>query len=701
MKKERLVVIGNGMAGVKCVEQIYDLNPDAFDITIIGSEPHPNYNRIQLSKVLQGDTKIDEIIINDWKWYEERGIRLFTGEKVTKADTVNRRVMAESGLKVDYDKLIFATGSSAFKPNLSGVDKEGVTAFRTMADCETMIQASTKYKRAAVIGGGLLGLEAARGLLNLGMEVSVIHNATYLMNRQLDVPAADLLKRELTEQGMQFLLDKRTEKIIGRKRAEGLLFTDGSKLAADLIVLAVGISPNTAAAAASGIKVNRAIVINDYMETSAPNVFAVGECAEHRDIVYGLVAPLYEQGKVLAQRLVGAAAEPYKGSVPYAQLKVSGVDVFSVGMIRDDEAQTAIQTFNGINKTYKKVTMRSGKVAGAVLYGDSSEAMKLLELVKKSASVSALQTAAQDNASSSGFDRCAAMPDDETVCACNAVNKATIVNAVCAGGLKTVDEVRDKTKASGSCGGCKPVVAMLIDYAQKSGGSSPAAEPPICGCTELGHAAVKEAIGQMGIATAKEAMIKLNWSKPEGCGLCRRALRYYTKEHEPAPRTAAVTVGPNGAVRNRGWYMDNTVIGNELIEQLDRLAMPHTVRISVSAGPAYPIGTLVHDFGIAAAPAGWEVYAGGYAENPVKQGKLISIEPTEEAAIGVVLSCLQRYRENANYGERVWKWLERHGLQRLRETVLDLNERDGLLDRLLAERQTERLNPVLVEGMGS
>lgn len=391
MGKPRLVVVGNGMAGMRCVEHICDFAPDRYEITVFGNEPHPNYNRIMLSKVLQGGTNVDDITIHDWAWYTERGISLYTGETVLRVDPGQQRIYTASGRVEPYDRLIIATGSSAFMPKIPGIHKPGVTAFRNIADCERMMEASRTYKHAAVIGGGLLGLEAARGLLNLGMEVDVIHNALYLMNRQLDASAAEMLKRELTQQGMRFLVEKRTERILGRKRAEGLQFSDGSRLGADLIVLAVGIRPNISVAEASGIRTNRAIVVDDYMQTSADHVYAIGECAEHRGIVYGLVAPLYEQARVLAMHLCGRHTEPYPGSIPYAQLKVSGVEVFSAGLIQGGDCETALQHFDGVKGTYKKVTMKNGRIAGAVLFGDTSEGTELLGYLKRRAPVSALK----------------------------------------------------------------------------------------------------------------------------------------------------------------------------------------------------------------------------------------------------------------------------------------------------------------------
>ena len=282
MEREKIVLIGNGMAGIRTIEEILKIDSERFDITVFGEESHPNYDRIQLSKVLHGDTSINDITLNDWNWYKENHITLYTGEKIVGIETTKQIVYSDKKRVVSYNKLILATGSTPIILPIPGSDKNGVTAFRNIEDCEKIIEYSTKYKKAAVIGGGLLGIEAARGLLNLGMKVDVIHLGEYLMDRQLDESASQLLQNELEHQGMNFLMGKQTQEIIGNERVEGLKFSDGEEIAADLVVMAVGIKPNTSIASESGIPVNRGIIVNDYMETGIPNVYAVGECAEHR-----------------------------------------------------------------------------------------------------------------------------------------------------------------------------------------------------------------------------------------------------------------------------------------------------------------------------------------------------------------------------------------------------------------------------------
>ncbi|MGO4107234.1 nitrite reductase large subunit NirB [Paenibacillus sp. YAF4_2] len=654
--KRKLAVIGNGMAGVRCVEEIYRLSPDAFEVTIIGDEPHPNYNRIMLSKVLQGDTSITDITINDFSWYKERGIRLLLSEKAVRINTGNKKIHLESGKDVSYDELILATGSSAFIPSIPGIHKSGVTAFRNIKDCEKMMEASESYRRAAVIGGGLLGLEAARGLLNLGMEVHVVHNASYLMNRQLDTMSADMLKRELMGQGMRFWMEKRTEKIIGRKRAEGLQFSDGTKLIADLIVLAVGISPNIAVAANSGIKTNRAIIVDDYMRTSVPHIYAVGECAEHDDTVYGLIAPLYEQGKVLARTLTGVDTAPYKGSIPYSMLKVSGVDVFSAGDIQGSEVQVALQQYNGLQGTYKKVTVKEGKIAGAVLYGDSTEGMKLLDLLKKKAAAEVLLEKAESSGAGGMDGAVMAMADHETICSCNGVSKGAIVQAIGEDNLQTVEQIRDKTKASGSCGGCKPMVGAVLNCVL-SGAGGVKTVIPICSCTTLGHEQVKEAIIANSYTNAAHVRADLDWNRSEGCQVCRAAIPYY--------------------------------LG--LVDESDRNAvkLPYPVRFEISSNYLEPSDVLVRDFSLSAVPAGWEVYVGGHAEHPVKQAQLLAVEAEETNARQLAAACMQWYRESAYYGERPWKWLDRIGLLPLREKLLDRETQEELSERWQAAERME------------
>ncbi|MCY8988169.1 NADPH-nitrite reductase [Bacillus atrophaeus] len=529
MGKKQLVLVGNGMAGVRAIEEILNVSKDEFQITIFGSEPHPNYNRILLSKVLQGDTDIKDITLNDWNWYEENNIQLYTNETVIKVDPENKTVITDSDRIQTYDELILATGSVPFILPIPGADKKGVTAFRDIKDTDIMLAASKEYKKAAVIGGGLLGLEAARGLLNLGMDVSVIHLAPFLMERQLDATAGRLLQNELEKQGMTFLLEKQTEEIYGDDRVEGVRFKDGTSIEADLVVMAVGIRPNTKLGAESGIPVNRGIIVNDYMQTEIPHIYAVGECAEHRGIAYGLVAPLYEQAKVLAKQICGIDTNPYEGSVLSTQLKVSGVEVFSAGDFNESDDKKAIKVFDEQDGIYKKIVLRENQIVGAVLFGDSSEGNRLFSMIQKEADISETSKISilQPLNQEAGTSLVAAMSDDEIICGCNGVSKGNIIHAIQEQGCSSTDEIKACTGASRSCGGCKPLVEELLQYTLGSDFDPSAQKEAICGCTSLSRDEVVEEIKAKGLSHTKEVMNVLGWKTPEGCSKCRPALNYY------------------------------------------------------------------------------------------------------------------------------------------------------------------------------
>ena len=529
MVKKKLVMIGNGMAGIRTLEELLKLTPDLYDITVFGNEPHPNYNRIQLSTVLQGDTTVQDIIINDWDWYKENNIQLLTGEEIVNIDTEKKVVVSNTGRVTEYDECIFATGSRSFIIPFKGHDKEGVTGFRNIQDCEYMIESSKEYKKAVVIGGGLLGLEAARGLLNLGMEVKVVHLLPYLMEKQLDPTGSKMLQKELEAQGMEFLMEKDTDEILGDSHVTGIRFKDGTEVETDLVVMAVGVRANIGVAKEGGLEVNRAIVVNDFLETNVPNVYAVGECAEHRGNVYGLVAPLYEQGKVLAAFLAGKMPDPYEGSVVATQLKVSGVDMYSAGDIMDDPSMKAIKVHNEFDGVYKKVLIRDNQVAGVVLFGETSDSTRLFSMMRKKEDVSGMTSV---SILSSGCDGASAgdvasMDDDDLVCGCNGVSKGTIVNAIKENGLTTVDEVGGCTNAGRSCGRCKSTISNLLSYTLGAEYDQSAQKESVCGCTTLSRDEVVAEIKEKGLTTVKEVMNVLGWKNEEGCSKCRPALNYY------------------------------------------------------------------------------------------------------------------------------------------------------------------------------
>lgn len=528
MTKQKLVVVGNGMSGARCVEEIVKNGSEMFDITVFGSEPHITYNRILLSTVLQGSMTFDDLTINDHNWYAEHNIQLFTGETVMNIDTLNQIIQTDKERELSYDKLILATGSVPFFLPVPGADKEGVIAFRTIDDCRKMIESSRQYKKAVVIGGGLLGLEAARGLLNLGMEVSVVHISEYLMERQLDQTASILLQKELERQGMHFLLKKVTQEIIGNSRAKGVRFQDGTETEADLVIMAAGIRPNIKLAKDSGILTNRAITVNDYLETSAANIYAVGECAEHHGIVYGLVKPLYEQGAIAAKHICGIKTQGYQGSVLSTQLKISGVDVFSAGHFGDQDSTKSITSFDELDGCYKKAVFQDRKLVGAVLFGDTRAGAKLFDLILKQKDISTEEKNSLFQTSTpSGGSLIAEMAWSDLICNCNGVTKGGIIEAVQKNGLTTVEQVKTCTKASSSCGGCKPAVNELLLYVNSDEFDEVIEIKSMCSCTDLTEDEVVHEMQLQNLSSNQEIMTALGWKNSDGCPTCQPALTYY------------------------------------------------------------------------------------------------------------------------------------------------------------------------------
>ncbi|KEZ78411.1 Nitrite reductase [NAD(P)H] large subunit [Salinisphaera hydrothermalis C41B8] len=372
-----LVVIGNGMAGLRVIEDLLELAPERYNVTVFGAEPQASYNRIMLSPVLAGDKTFDEIQSRDRAWYAQHGIALYTGESVVDIDRRRRMVISDSGREVPYDRLVLATGSTAFVIPVPGHDLDGVISFRAIGDVERMVEASARGGRAAVIGGGLLGLEAAYGLHRRGMEVTVVHLQSQLMERQLDATAAALLQHSLAQRGLSFRMGAETAAIVsdGAGRVAGLRFKDddASTLDVDLVVMAVGIRPNIELARSAGLHCDKGIVVNDTMQTFDPRIYAVGECVEHRKAVYGLVAPLWDQARVCANHLAWRGHSQYGGSVTATQLKVTGIDMYSAGDFAEDE-HTETLTFSDIRRgVYKRIVLRDGCIAGVVLYGDTAD----------------------------------------------------------------------------------------------------------------------------------------------------------------------------------------------------------------------------------------------------------------------------------------------------------------------------------------
>ncbi len=533
-QRQRLVVIGNGMAGMRTVSELLARTPHRYDITVFGAEPHPNYDRIALSSVLAGEKTLDEIVINSRAWYDENHIRLITSDPVVGIDRVARTVTSQSGLVAPYDKLLLATGSKPLVPPLPGLTLPGVCTFRDIADVNQMITASETQHRAVVIGGGLLGLEAAWGLKRRGMSVAVVHLMPTLMERQLDVAAGTLLQRDLDERGIAFFTNGQTEEITGTERATGVKLSDGREVPADIVVVAIGIRPNVDLGRACGLEVNRGIVVGDDMATADPSIFGVGECIEHRGQVFGLVLPIWEQAKVCAARLAGDEDATYVTPPLSTKLKITGIDVFSAGALaaaaEEDEELIYQDKKRG---TYRKLVLRDNRIVGAVLYGEVKDGPWYFQQMRDGADIEAIrdrlilgEAAASLTGTVDPTAEVAALADSAEICGCNGVCKGTITAKINELKLTTLDGVRAHTKASASCGSCTPLVEGLLLLT--AGVDAKAAGPkPMCKCTSHGHAFVRRAIVAEAMKTIPEVMHRLGWLRPDGCHSCRPALNYY------------------------------------------------------------------------------------------------------------------------------------------------------------------------------
>ncbi|SMC04756.1 nitrite reductase (NADH) large subunit [Sulfobacillus thermosulfidooxidans DSM 9293] len=766
----RLVIIGHGMAATRLAERIVNIAPNMYELTIIGEEQFPGYDRIQLSHVLAGNVDPSGLLLKDEKWYYDHGITVKTGDKVIELQPKDKIIRTEQDLTFTYDELVLATGSSALRIPVPGAHLPGVVTFRSFDDCETMIQMARVHRNAVVIGGGLLGLEAAHGLNALGMNVTVVHAVSTLMERQLDWHAGKLLERELRHQGIELAMDAKTIAIHGDHHVEFVELSDGRRISADLVVMAVGIKPNVDLAKASGITVNRGIVVDDFMRTSEAHVWAVGECAEHAGVVYGIVAPLYEQVEVLAKKLAQMPAESYKGSVPVTKLKVSGVEVFSAGDFQDDDHSNTLVMMDGLKNRYKKAVFRQNQLTGVILYGDTTHSAKYSSLIRQGATWEDLEKAGLwgDNAESKSISSVETWDNDDIVCGCMGVNKGTIMNAIKAKGLSSVDDIRLETGASRSCGSCRSLVGQLLTYVT---GNQVEDSNRLCACTDLSHEMVVEAIRVHHLYQVHDVMKQLKWKNPEGCSKCRPALNYYVRMvwpvqadddpqsrlvnerlHANIQRDGTFSVVPRiyGGVTNSeqlrkiadvadkyqvpmikitgGQRIDllgvrkedlpavwedlgmtsgyaygkamrtvKTCVGTEfcrfgtqdaigagirLEHALEGLDTPHKVKMAVSGCPRNCAESTVKDVGVIGVEGGFDLFVGGNGGAKVRAGDFLIRVRTEDEVEEWALAFLQYYRENARYMERTATWVERVGIQAIRKTLENAEQRLAYAQRL-------------------
>jgi nitrite reductase (NADH) large subunit len=566
--RPRLVVVGNGMAGIRALEELLKIAPDLYDVTVFGAEPHPNYNRILLSPVLAGEQTVDEIVLNPLDWYADNAITLHTGRKVEQIDRVRRVVIADDGSSAPYDRLLLATGSNPFVLPVPGHDLPGVIAYRDIADTQAMIDAAARYRHAVVIGGGLLGLEAANGLKLRGMEVTVVHLMPWLMERQLDDTAGRLLQRSLQARGIAFEMGAQTAELRAGPagRVSAVRFKDGRELPADLVVMAAGIRPNTALAQSAGLHCERGIVVSDTMQTiTDPRVYAVGECAAHRGIAYGLVAPLFEQARVCATHLAQFGIGRYTGSQVSTKLKVTGIDLYSAGNFMGGEDCEEIVMSDPGAGVYKKLVVKDDKLVGACLYGDTVDGAWYFKLVREGRPIHDIRERLMFGESNigdtghEGHSRAVAMADGDEVCGCNGVAKGTIVKAIKQQGLFTLDEVRKCTKASASCGSCTGLVEQLLMATAGGDYSAAPKTKAVCGCTDLGHQAVRDGIRELHLTSVQGVFESLAWRTPNGCATCRPAINYYLlstwpKEAQDDPQSRFVNERSHANIQKDGSY---------------------------------------------------------------------------------------------------------------------------------------------------
>lgn len=529
---QKLVIIGNGMAPGRMLEHLFEQAPGLYDVTIFNAEPRVNYDRIMLSPVLSGEKTFEDIIIHGDGWYIENNVTLYKGHRIVDIDRNARTVTSNHGVTESYDKLVIATGSVPFIIPVPGKDLPGVITYRDLDDVDAMLLAAQSREKAVVIGGGLLGLEAGAGLALRGMDVTVLHVMPTLMERQLDPAAGYLLQKAVEERGIKVITKANTKRIIGTDRVEGIELDNGTIIPATLVVMAVGIRPNAGLAKDAGLAVNRGIVVDAGMQTSDGDILAVGECAEVDGMVYGLVAPLYEMARVAAAHLAGDTKPAFVHSDTPTKLKVTGINLFSLGDFADGDDREEIVLRDATAGIYKRVVIKDNRIIGTVLYGETSDGAWFNDLKKKGTDISAMRDTLIFGQSFQGgvpldpMAAVAALPDDAEICGCNGICKGKITSTITAKGLTTLDGVRAHTKASASCGSCTGLVEQLMSLTLGDA-YNPAAVTPMCTCTELGHDDVRRLIKAKGLKSIPAVMQELEWKTSCGCAKCRPALNYY------------------------------------------------------------------------------------------------------------------------------------------------------------------------------
>src|SRR5579872_5587822 len=758
------------MAGVACVEQILRHSP-RFDITIFGDETHVNYNRILLSSVLAGEKAGDDIVLNGLDWYQKHGIDLRLGVRIVGVDSHSKTVTGDDGSVTPFDKLLLATGSVPLIPSIEEVKKEGVFVFRNLDDTRALLERCRRGIKAVVIGGGLLGLEAARGLQVQGCDVTVVHLMETLMERQLDPTAGGYLAAKMNQMGITVLLGLSTTAILGDERVEGVQFKGGGSIPADLVVIAAGIRPNVGLGHDAGLEVKRGIVVNDYMETSHPDIFAVGECVQHNGICYGLVAPLIEQGKVLAATITGNKGPRYEGSVQAAKLKIMGVDVFSAGEIGDKlDGSEVIRYEDPALGIYRKLTLKSGKLAGVILVGDTGDSHRYMDWLRSEKDLVPLrrQLLFPAPTEDTGID-IAQMADSETVCGCMGVTKGTIIQVIHERGVNTLAQLKECTRASTGCGSCSGLCQSLLKAVVPEFQED--VRKTICKCIPFAEDQLRDILRSQQLKSVQEVLEI--YGNGVGCEICKPALSYmldmlWCGDHDEdrsarfindrvhaniqkdgsfsvVPRIRGgvtspdelrriadvaekyrvpmvkITGGqridllgvkksdlpkiwadlgmPSGQAYTKGVRMvktcvgtdfcrfgvqDSTSAGIEMERRFENLFTPHKVKMGAVGCPRNCAEATVKDIGLIGQEGSWQVVVGGAAGKKVRKADLLVTVVSTEEALNAAELFFQYYRENANYLERTYGFVERLGIEKVRKETVYAPEtvRQGLLERL-------------------
>jgi nitrite reductase (NADH) large subunit len=756
-ERPNVLIVGGGIAGQAVCEQL----GDAAAITLACAEPHLPYDRVNIGKLLTGGA-LEALQLRPEAWYRDRGVDVRLATRIATLDPEAGTAVTQDGEPLCFDRAVLCTGSDALVPPISGIDSPGVHVFRGPEDCADILAAAAGATRAAVIGGGLLGLEAAHALATLGVPVSVVHLMDRLMERQLDAVGATLLTPAMEALGVEVLLQHATDAVLtdAAGRVRGLRFASGTELTCDLVVVAVGIRPHVELARTAGLQVGRGIVVDDALTSSHPRVLAVGECAEHRGVVHGIVAPIHEQAAIAAAALRGDAAA-YAGSVPTAKLKVMGVDLVTAGDAEGADGAHAVVVHDEPAGTYRKLVVRDGRAAGAVLLGDTRGAELLLDAVRTAAPVAdPLQLLSDASAAGAGD-----LPDTAQVCNCNGVCKGDIVAAIRAQELGSTQEVVAVTRAGAGCGSCKPVVSELL--AIERGGAAEEATY-LCPCRKQTRDELAGVVRAEGIESVSE--LSASCGAGRDCGACKPGLAYLVSEvcgnrHReerharyindrvhaniqndgtfsviPRMRGGVTSAGelrriadvvdkyeipmvkvtggqridllgvrkeqlpsiweeldmPSGhayakAVRTvktcvgtdfcRFGLGNSIALGIELETAMEGLHTPHKVKSAVTGCPRNCAEAYVKDIGLVAVEGGWEIYVGGAAGATVRKGDLLATVETPEEAKRIALVFLQHYREHAEYLERTYGYIERVGIEAVREAVFDPGNAELLLER--------------------